>query len=116
MHLLQVAEDGPQQSVVLQVGEKCRFSHRVKETGSIFVCPDQPIMEFLISGSGMRFYACSLSYHGESRHNNGVVNCGARCPAEKAEASVFFRVEVSLFRYCTDVGIVPSCGDGNGCP
>ena len=70
-------------------------------------------MEFLISGSGMRFYTCSLSYHGESRHNNGVVNRGARCPAEKAEASVFFRVEVSLSRYCTDVGIVPSCGDGN---
>ena len=70
-------------------------------------------MEFLISGSGTRFYACSLSYHSESRHNNRAVNCGARCPAEKAEASVFFRVEVSFLRYCTDVGIVPSCGDRN---
>src|SRR5580658_2983327 len=109
IHLPQAEEDGPQQSVVLQVGEKCRFSNRVKKA-AVFACPDQPIMEFLIIGSGMRFYACSLRYHSESRHNNRVVNCGARCPAEKAETSVFFRVEVSFLRHCTDVGIVPSCG------
>ena len=41
-------------------------------------CRRQPVAEFIISSSGMRFHVCSLSYHGESRHNNGVVNCGAR--------------------------------------
>jgi hypothetical protein len=65
IHLPQAEEDGPQQSVVLQVGEKCRFSNRVKKA-AVFACPDQPIMKFLISGSGMRFYACS-------NVNNGVL-------------------------------------------
>jgi hypothetical protein len=54
-----------------------------------------------------------LGGDGESPRNNWLVNCAARLLAYIDEAAVFAWFEFHLSRYCTDVGIVPSCGDGN---